>query len=86
MARQGITLLVYGGKNVSNKKYLVSYGNELASSPDGGPTSGHIQAIKFSIISPAYLITMSCWLSVDPELREIQSDELIVYDVELSEY
>ncbi|MFI2859239.1 hypothetical protein ACH6EH_19270 [Paenibacillus sp. JSM ZJ436] len=29
---------------------------------------------------------MRCRFSVDPELRKIQSDDLIVYDVELSEY
>ncbi|CAM3811693.1 NERD domain protein [Paenibacillus vortex V453] len=54
---------------------------------------GHIQAIKsllpdyqksryISLVS----FTMRCRFSVDPELRKIQSDELIVYDVELSEY
>ncbi|MNP46014.1 hypothetical protein D3C76_1399840 [compost metagenome] len=30
--------------------------------------------------------TMRCRFSIDPELRKIQSDELIVYDVELSEF
>ncbi|MCJ8014186.1 NERD domain-containing protein [Paenibacillus sp. KQZ6P-2] len=54
---------------------------------------GHIQAIKgylpkykeirfISLVS----FTMRCRFSVDPELRKIQSDDLIVYDVELSEY
>lgn len=54
---------------------------------------GHIEAIKsllpdyqesryISLVS----FTMRCRFSVDPELRKIQSDELIVYDVELSEY
>lgn len=54
---------------------------------------GHIQSIKnllpdyqkiryISLVS----FTMRCRFSVDPELRKIQSDELIVYDVELSEY
>lgn len=54
---------------------------------------GHIKAIesllkgvpkvKFvSIVS----FTMRCRFSIDPELRQIQSDELIVYDVELSEF
>lgn len=54
---------------------------------------GHIQAVKsylpdyqgsryISLVS----FTMRCRFSVDPELRKIQSDELIVYDVELSEY
>ncbi|WP_211748063.1 nuclease-related domain-containing protein [Paenibacillus sp. Marseille-Q4541] len=54
---------------------------------------GHIQSVKsllpdyqktryISLVS----FTMRCRFSVDPELRKIQSDELIVYDVELSEY
>lgn len=54
---------------------------------------GHIQAIKsllpdyqenryISLVS----FTMRCRFRVDPELRKIHSDELIVYDVELSEY
>ncbi|MFB5267589.1 nuclease-related domain-containing protein [Paenibacillus enshidis] len=54
---------------------------------------GHIQAVKghlggfegiraISIVS----FTMRCRFSVNPELRQINSDELIVYDVELSEY
>lgn len=54
---------------------------------------GHIQAIKSSLPDYqkiAYIslvsFTMRCRFSVDPELRKIQSDELIVYDVELSEY
>jgi len=54
---------------------------------------GHIQAIKRHL--PSYKevryismvsFTMRCRFSVDPELRKIQSDDLIVYDVELSEY
>lgn len=54
---------------------------------------GHIQAIKSYL--PSYKevryislvsFTMRCRFSVDPELRKIQSDDLIVYDVELSEY
>ncbi|QCT01680.1 NERD domain-containing protein [Paenibacillus algicola] len=54
---------------------------------------GHIQAIKS--VLPKYRearyislvsFTMRCRFSVDPELRKIQSDDLIVYDVELSEY
>lgn len=54
---------------------------------------GHIQAIKSAL--PKYRearyislvsFTMRCRFSVDPELRKIQSDDLIVYDVELSEY
>ncbi|MDP4097354.1 NERD domain-containing protein [Paenibacillus sp. P96] len=54
---------------------------------------GHIQAIKghlgdFEGIRAISLVsfTMRCRFSVDPELRQISSDELIVYDVELSEY
>ena len=54
---------------------------------------GHIQAIKSYL--PSYKevryislvsFTMRCRFSVDPELRKIQSDDLIVYDIELSEY
>lgn len=30
--------------------------------------------------------TMRCRFSIDPELRKIHSDELVVYDVELSEF
>lgn len=30
--------------------------------------------------------TMRCNFSIDPELRKIGSDELIVYDVELTEF
>ncbi|MFB5762116.1 nuclease-related domain-containing protein [Paenibacillus medicaginis] len=54
---------------------------------------GHIQAIKghlkdYEEIRTISLVsfTMRCRFSVDPELRQINSDELIVYDVELSEY
>lgn len=54
---------------------------------------GHIKAVesllkgipkvKFvSIIS----FTMRCRFSIDPELRQIKSDELVIYDVELSEF
>lgn len=42
-----------------------------------------LAAVKFiSMIS----FTMRCRFSIDPELRKIHSDELVVYDVELSEY
>ncbi len=42
-----------------------------------------IAAVKFiSMVS----FTMRCRFSIDPELRKIQSDELVVYDVELSEF
>ncbi len=54
---------------------------------------GHIQSIKsllpdYQMIRYISLVsfTMRCRFSVDAELRKIQSDELIVYDVELSEY
>ncbi|OME01124.1 NERD nuclease [Paenibacillus odorifer] len=54
---------------------------------------GHIKAVesltksipkvKFvSIIS----FTMRCRFSIDPELRQIQSNELVIYDIELSEF
>lgn len=54
---------------------------------------GHIQAIRSYLPdyqSSRYIslvsFTMRCRFSVDPDLRKVQSDELIVYDVELSEY
>lgn len=54
---------------------------------------GHIAALKhlllpFESVKFVSMIsfTMRCRFSIDPELRKIQSDELIVYDVELSEY
>lgn len=54
---------------------------------------GHIKAIEshlgeynnakyISMIS----FTMRCRFSIDPDLRKIHSDELVVYDVELSEF
>ncbi|QYR20977.1 NERD domain-containing protein [Paenibacillus sp. sptzw28] len=54
---------------------------------------GHIKALEnvlrvfpaltyISIVS----FTMRCRFSIDPELRKIASDELIVYDTELSEF
>lgn len=54
---------------------------------------GHIKAVEsllkeiediryVSMIS----FTMRCRFSIDPQLRHISSDELVVYDVELSEY
>jgi hypothetical protein len=54
---------------------------------------GHIKALA-SLLSdyPAlkYIsmisFTMRCRFGIDPELRKIQSDELVVYDVELSEF
>jgi hypothetical protein len=54
---------------------------------------GHIKAIEmqltdFKNIKYISMIsfTMRCRFSIDPELRKIHSDELIVYDVELSEF
>ncbi|WP_054943801.1 nuclease-related domain-containing protein [Paenibacillus ihuae] len=42
-----------------------------------------VAAVKFvSMVS----FTMRCRFSIDPELRKIHSDELVVYDVELSEF
>lgn len=42
-----------------------------------------IPKMKFvSIIS----FTMRCRFSIDPDLRQIQSNELVIYDVELSEF
>lgn len=54
---------------------------------------GHIKAIE-SLIKEIENVrfvsmisfTMRCRFSIDPELRQISSDELVVYDVELSEY
>ncbi|MEF3353549.1 nuclease-related domain-containing protein [Paenibacillus sp. GYB006] len=53
---------------------------------------GHIKAIQIHIsdIKVPYVsmvsFAMRCRFNVDPELRKIQSNELIIYDVELSEY
>jgi len=54
---------------------------------------GHIKALESHLAeckSAKYIsmisFTMRCRFSIDPELRKIQSDELIVYDVELSEF
>lgn len=54
---------------------------------------GHIKAIESLMKGVATVkfismisFTMRCRFSIDPELRKIRSDELVVYDVELSEY
>ncbi|QUL55696.1 NERD domain-containing protein [Paenibacillus tritici] len=54
---------------------------------------GHIKAIESLMKSVAAVkfvsmisFTMRCRFSIDPELRKIHSDELVVYDVELSEF
>ena len=54
---------------------------------------GHIKAIEnlikgVGVVKFVSMIsfTMRCRFSIDPELRKIHSDELVVYDVELSEF
>lgn len=54
---------------------------------------GHIKAVELllaDLMNVRYIsmisFTMRCRFSIDPELRKIGSDELIVYDVELSEF
>jgi hypothetical protein len=54
---------------------------------------GHIKALESTIKGYPDLIfvsmisfTMRCRFSIDPSLRKIESNELIVYDVELSEF
>ncbi|MBP2113384.1 nuclease-related domain-containing protein [Paenibacillus silagei] len=54
---------------------------------------GHIKAIESllkDVAAVKYIsmisFTMRCRFSIDPELRKIHSDELVVYDVELSEF
>ncbi|MFD0619705.1 nuclease-related domain-containing protein [Paenibacillus sp. GCM10027629] len=54
---------------------------------------GHIKALQSNLgefKTAKYIsmisFTMRCRFSIDPELRKIHSDELIVYDVELSEF
>jgi hypothetical protein len=54
---------------------------------------GHVKAIesitqsykKLNFIS-MISFTMRCRFSIDPELRQISSNELVIYDVELSEF
>lgn len=54
---------------------------------------GHIKAVELllaDLMNVRYIsmisFTMRCRFSIDPELRKIGSDELIVYDVELTEF
>lgn len=54
---------------------------------------GHIKAVEQLLTDYANVkyismisFTMRCRFSIDPELRKIGSDELIVYDVELTEF
>lgn len=44
--------------------------------------SSHADALFVSMVS----FTMRCRFGVDPELRKIHSNELVIYDVELTEY
>ncbi|KIL37312.1 NERD nuclease [Cohnella kolymensis] len=44
---------------------------------NGFPTLSYISMVSF---------TMRCRFSIDPDLRKIDSDELVVYDTELSEF
>ncbi|QHS22420.1 NERD domain-containing protein [Virgibacillus sp. MSP4-1] len=54
---------------------------------------GHIKALK-NIIDPGFhnhfislvSFTKRCTFKIEPELRKISSDELIIYDLELSEF
>ncbi|MDK8193102.1 nuclease-related domain-containing protein [Paenibacillus sp. UMB7766-LJ446] len=54
---------------------------------------GHIKALEHVLVGYPDLLfvsivsfTMRCRFSIDPELRKIESNELIVYDTELSEF
>ncbi|MFS0873970.1 nuclease-related domain-containing protein [Paenibacillus xylanilyticus] len=54
---------------------------------------GHIKALEHVLVEYSDLFfisivsfTMRCRFSIDPELRKIESNELIVYDTELSEF
>lgn len=80
---------IYGGKN--RKTWLVN-GKFKIMSPLV-QNYGHIEAIKnfidlkyhellISIVS----FTKRCTFKIDEELRKIQSNELVVYDIELTEF
>jgi hypothetical protein len=58
---------------------LQNYGHikALEAALNGFPSLRYISMISF---------TMRCRFAIDPELRKIESNELVVYDVELSEY
>lgn len=54
---------------------------------------GHIKALEHVLVEYSDLLyismvsfTLRCRFSIDPELRKIESNELIVYDTELSEF
>jgi hypothetical protein len=54
---------------------------------------GHIKALESILTGYPFMtyisiisFTMRCRFSIDPELRKIESNELVVYDVELSEF
>ncbi|WP_238409450.1 nuclease-related domain-containing protein [Bacillus safensis] len=81
---------IYGGKK--RKTWLVN-GKFPFMSPLA-QNYGHIQAIKrcagnlIDISSVVSLIsfTKRCTFKVDEELRKIHSDELVIYDIELTEF
>lgn len=80
---------IYGGKN--RKTWLVN-GKFKMMSPLV-QNYGHIQAIKNSIdlkyhefFISMVSFTKRCTFKIDEELRKIQSNELVVYDIELTEF
>lgn len=46
----------------------------------------HLSDIPNTLYISMISFTMRCRFSIDPDLRKIGSDELIVYDVELTEF
>ncbi|WP_404427383.1 NERD domain-containing protein [Ureibacillus chungkukjangi] len=80
---------IYGGKD--RKTWLVN-GKFKMMSPLV-QNFGHIQAIK-NVLEPSYQdyfismvsFTKRCTFKIDEELRQISSNELVVYDIELSEF
>lgn len=80
---------IYGGKK--RKKWLVN-GKFPFMSPLA-QNYGHIQAIKHCVggINTSSVVslisfTKRCTFKVDGELRQIQSNELVIYDIELTEF
>lgn len=80
---------IYGGKD--RKTWLVN-GKFKMMSPLV-QNYGHIQAIKSFIDSKYHgffislvSFTKRCTFKIDEELRKIQSNELVVYDIELTEF
>src|SRR5690606_7280896 len=80
---------IYGGKN--RKTWLVN-GKFKIMSPLV-QNYGHIQAIK-NLIDLKYhnffismiSFTKRCTFKIDEDLRKIQSNELVIYDIELTEF